>query len=187
VNQPLFLQWLSHFLDLVIYFFRFHRALQWLIHFAAVVQFEKLIGQFLDLIVMSHWHVDVWIRIRDIFMVLRYYLCLCAESRLFISWCICDRCDMTGNDDNLDRSRRPGAEDRGWSTTGWILDAWTIERSGDTVCGMHRTYKDEEREFLDWPSKPRSKGFLIWASKLTAPVWWFESQNEAEFGLSVAP
>jgi hypothetical protein len=32
--------------------------------------------------------------------------------------------------------------------TGWILDGWAIERSGDAVCGLHRARGDEEREFL---------------------------------------
>jgi hypothetical protein len=34
-------------------------------------------------------------------------------------------------------SRRPGAEVRGWSGIGWVLDSWTIEMSGDTLCGLH--------------------------------------------------
>jgi hypothetical protein len=32
--------------------------------------------------------------------------------------------------------------------TGRILDGWAIERSGDTVCGLHRVRGDEERGFL---------------------------------------
>jgi hypothetical protein len=40
-----------------------------------------------------------------------YYLCSCGESRLLILWCVGDRCDMMGNDEDLDRSRRSGAED----------------------------------------------------------------------------
>jgi hypothetical protein len=55
---------------------------------------------------------------------------------------------MASSDDNLGRSRRPGAEDRRWSSTGRILGSWTIGRSGDTVCGLHRTQRDEERGFL---------------------------------------
>ncbi len=37
------------------------------------------------------------------------------ESRLLISWYAGGRCGMTGSDEDCDRSRRPGAEDRGWS------------------------------------------------------------------------
>jgi hypothetical protein len=32
--------------------------------------------------------------------------------------------------------------------TGQVLDGWTIGRSGDTVCGLHRARGDEERMFL---------------------------------------
>jgi hypothetical protein len=32
--------------------------------------------------------------------------------------------------------------------TGRILSGRAIERSGDTVCGLHRARGDEEREFL---------------------------------------
>jgi hypothetical protein len=32
--------------------------------------------------------------------------------------------------------------------TGQILSGWAIERSGGTVCGLHRARGDEERGFL---------------------------------------
>jgi hypothetical protein len=32
--------------------------------------------------------------------------------------------------------------------TGRVLGGWAIERSGDTVCGLHRAHGDEERKFL---------------------------------------
>jgi hypothetical protein len=38
-----------------------------------------------------------------------------GESCLLASWCASDRCGMTCSDKDHDRSRRPGAEDRGWS------------------------------------------------------------------------
>jgi hypothetical protein len=44
---------------------------------------------------------------------------------------------MAGSDEDHDRSRRPGADDRGWSSTGWVLGGRIIERSGDVVCGLH--------------------------------------------------
>jgi hypothetical protein len=37
------------------------------------------------------------------------------------------------------------ADDR----TGQVLGGRTIERSGDTVCGLHHARGDEGREFLD--------------------------------------
>jgi hypothetical protein len=73
---------------------------------------------------------------------------LYGESRLLVSWCAGNRCDMAGSDEDCDRSRRPGAEDRGWSSTGRVLGGRTIERSGDAVCGLHRAPGNEERGFL---------------------------------------
>jgi hypothetical protein len=32
--------------------------------------------------------------------------------------------------------------------TGWVLGGRAIERSGGTVCGLHRACEDEERGFL---------------------------------------
>jgi hypothetical protein len=37
------------------------------------------------------------------------------ESRLLVSWCADDMCGMTCSDEDRDRSRRPDAENRGWS------------------------------------------------------------------------
>jgi hypothetical protein len=45
---------------------------------------------------------------------------------------------MVGSDEDRDRSRRLGAEDRGWSSTGQVLGGRMVERSGDAVCGLHR-------------------------------------------------
>jgi hypothetical protein len=55
---------------------------------------------------------------------------------------------MTGSDEDLGRSRRSGAEDRGWSSTSRILSGRTIGRSGDAMCGLYRTKGDEECGFL---------------------------------------
>jgi hypothetical protein len=57
---------------------------------------------------------------------------------------------MVGSDDDCGRSRRPGAVDWGWgwSSTGRVLGARAIEKSGDAVCGLHRACGDEECEFL---------------------------------------
>jgi hypothetical protein len=82
---------------------------------------EKSSGQFICFSVMSHWHVEFWIWIRDIFVVLYFYLYLCGESRLLVSWCVSSRCGMAGSDKDLGRSRRPGEEEQRWSNTGRIL------------------------------------------------------------------
>jgi hypothetical protein len=62
----------------------------------------------------------VSIQIRDISIVLLLSI-LCGESYLLVSWCVGDRCDMTGSNEDLGRNRRPGAEDRGWLRTGRVL------------------------------------------------------------------
>jgi hypothetical protein len=38
-----------------------------------------------------------------------------GESCLLVSWCAGGRCDMTCSNEDRGRSRRPGAEDQGWS------------------------------------------------------------------------
>jgi hypothetical protein len=78
-----------------------------------------------------------------------FILVLFGELRLLVSWCVGDRCDMTGSDENLGRSRRSGAEDRRWSITCRVLGGRMIRRSGDAVCGPYRTQEDDERELLD--------------------------------------
>jgi hypothetical protein len=55
---------------------------------------------------------------------------------------------MTGSEEDLGQSRRPGAEDQGWSNTRRVLDGQTIERSGDVVCDMYCAHGDEEHKFL---------------------------------------
>jgi hypothetical protein len=39
----------------------------------------------------------------------------CGELCLLVSWYAGGRCGMMGNDEDRDRSSRPGGEDRGWS------------------------------------------------------------------------
>jgi hypothetical protein len=77
-----------------------------------------------------------------------FILVSCGESRWLVSWCAGSRCDMVGRDKDLDRSRRPGADYRGWSITGWVLGSRTIGRSSDAVYGLHSAQVDEERGFL---------------------------------------
>jgi hypothetical protein len=55
---------------------------------------------------------------------------------------------MVDSDEDLGRSRRPGIEDRGWSSTGWVLGGRAIGRSDDTVCGLYRAHLDVECGFL---------------------------------------
>jgi hypothetical protein len=76
--------------------------------------FEKPSGQFLSLIVMSHWLSDVWIQIQDISFVLPLS-CSFGKSCLLVSWCACGKCGMVDNNEDCDRSMRLAAEGRGWS------------------------------------------------------------------------
>jgi hypothetical protein len=81
-------------------------------------------------------------------VVLLYYLRLYAESFLLVSWCAGGRCDMVGSNEDRGRSKRPGAEDRGWSSIGRVLSGRVIGRSGNAVCGLHRARGEEECGFL---------------------------------------
>jgi hypothetical protein len=105
---------------------------------------------------------------------------------------------MTDSDEDLGKSRRPGAENREWSSTGRILGDRTIERSGDAVCGLYRAHRDKEHEFLGRASKSWSTVFWFMPQnrqlrfddlrlKITATVSWFEPKNQASFGLSFTP
>jgi hypothetical protein len=53
---------------------------------------------------------------------------------------------MMGNDEDHDRSRRPGAEDRRWSQRSDTR--WPIGRSGDIMRGLYCAHEDEKRGFL---------------------------------------
>jgi hypothetical protein len=75
-------------------------------------------------------------------------LVLCGELCLHISWCAGRKSDMAGSGEDHDRSRRPSAEDRGWSCTGRVLGGQAIGRSGDTMCNLYRAHGDEECMFL---------------------------------------
>jgi hypothetical protein len=54
-----------------------------------------------------------------------FIICSFIESHLLVSWCASGRCGMAYSDEDCDRSRRPGAEDQGWSHrsgTWWLGD-----------------------------------------------------------------
>jgi hypothetical protein len=59
------------------------------------------------------------------FSCFTFILVSVGESCLLISWCAGGRCGMACSDEDLGRSRRPGAEDWGWSHgsgTRWLSD-----------------------------------------------------------------
>jgi hypothetical protein len=98
---------------------------------------------------------------------------------LLVSWCVCDRCDITGSDEDHGRSRRSSVEDRGWSSTCRVLGGQTIERSYDAVCGLHHAQRDEKFEFFGSNSKPRSTVSPGLASKSVATVLVVWLQNHS--------
>jgi hypothetical protein len=55
---------------------------------------------------------------------------------------------MAGSDKDRGRSRRLGAENRGWSGSGRVLVSQAIQRFGDAVCGLHCACGDEKYGFL---------------------------------------
>jgi hypothetical protein len=85
---------------------------------------------------------------------------------------------MAGSDEHRGRSRRLVAENQGWSSTSRVLDGWTIERSGDTVCSLHHAQGDEEHVFLGLASKPR---FLVSSGLALKPVATVPSTSLEEF------
>jgi hypothetical protein len=66
---------------------------------------------------------------------------------------------MADSDEDLVRSRRPGAEDQGWLSTCQVFGGRMIGRLGDTMCDLHRAHGDDEYESLGLASKPRSTVF----------------------------
>jgi hypothetical protein len=55
-----------------------------------------------------------------------------GESCLLVSWCAGGRCGMACNDEDCGRSRRPGAEDQGWSH--WSGTRWPSGRKVGWRC-----------------------------------------------------
>jgi hypothetical protein len=69
---------------------------------------EKPSGQFIDLVRFEFESGIVLFCFSFIFVSF-------GESCLLVSWCPGGRCGMACSDEGHGRSRRPGAEDRGWS------------------------------------------------------------------------
>jgi hypothetical protein len=107
-----------------------------------------------------------------------FYLYFVGESCLLVSWCAGGRCGMVCSDEGHDRSRRPGAEDRGWS-----------QRSGTRWSGGRevgwcrvRSAPDTWRlgVWVSWlslktkVSKPLGQFLAVWPQNLLrrfSPVW----------------
>jgi hypothetical protein len=110
---------------------------------------------------------------------------LCGESCLIVSWCVGDRCDMVGSNEDLGRSRRPGAEDRGWSSTGRVLGGWMIRRSCK-VCTVHKevtstgflfAHQNQDQRVSQFGLQNQQLWFGDLVLKITVTVSWFAPQN----------
>jgi hypothetical protein len=62
---------------------------------------------------------------------------------LLVLCCADGRYDIAGSDEEHGRSRRHGAEDRGWSSIGRVLGDWTIESRVMlcAVCTVHEEHR----------------------------------------------
>jgi hypothetical protein len=123
-------------------------------------------------------------------MILRYYLCSCGESRLPVSWCVGDTCDMAGSDEDHGSIRRPSVEDRGWSSIGRVLDDRTMGGGGwvtpCVVCIVHKEMRNvcflvepqnQGRRVSQFGHQNRHLWFGDLGIKITVTVSWFGPQN----------
>jgi hypothetical protein len=96
-----------------------------------------------------------------------------GESCLLVSWCAGGRCGMACSDEDRGRSRRPGAEDRGWSHrsgTRW---------PGGQEVGWHRVRSTpgtwRPRAWVSWLSlKTKVDGLcVVWPQNHLDGFRWF--------------
>jgi hypothetical protein len=106
-----------------------------------------------------------------------------GESRLLVLWCACGRCGMACSDEDRGRSRRPAAEDWGWSHrsgTQWLSDrevGWHCERSAP--CTWRRGARVSWlslKTMVDglsvvWPQNHWNGFSSVWTSKLMATIY----------------
>jgi hypothetical protein len=68
-------------------------------------EIEKASGQYISLIELPQFEFE-----SGNFGGSTLLSILVGESRLFVSWCVADRCGVAGSDEDRGRSRRPGAD-----------------------------------------------------------------------------
>jgi hypothetical protein len=108
-----------------------------------------------------------------------------GESRLLVSWCAGGRCGMACSDEYRSRSRRAGAEDRGWShrsgtvtwrSRGWVAPCavctWHVETRS---AGLLVEPQNQGRRFVSgMASKLLGQFLAVWPQNLLRqflPVW----------------
>jgi hypothetical protein len=102
---------------------------------------------------------------------------------------------MAGRDGDRGKSKRLGAEDRRWPSTGRVLGGQMIERSSNAIYSLHRAQGDKEHSFLSLASKPRSTispclasnpvatVLVIWPQNHSLGFFWIVPQNwQLRFG-----
>jgi hypothetical protein len=102
-----------------------------------------------------------------------FIVCFIGESCLPASWCVGGRCSKASSDEDHGKSRRPGAEDRGWlhmSGTQWPVDqevGWRCVRSA--LCTWIR------EAWVSWLSlKIRVDGLsMVWPQNHWDGFLWF--------------
>jgi hypothetical protein len=100
---------------------------------------------------------------------------------------------MTCSDEDRDRSRRPGAEDRGWSHRSGTRWPGGREVGWRRVRSAPGTWRPEAR--VSWLRLKIKvvEGFPVWPQnrqfwfgdlglKITTTVYWFVPQNQVGFG-----
>jgi hypothetical protein len=94
-----------------------------------------------------------------------------GESRLLVSWCAGVRCDMACSDEHRGTSRRPSAEDRGWSHRSGTRVPGGREVGWRRVRSAPGTWRPEAR--VSWLSLKTKvvEGFPVWSSKPAALFW----------------
>jgi hypothetical protein len=108
-------------------------------------------------------------------VVLPHYPYSCGELRFLVSWCVGDRCDLVGSDEDHGSSGRPGAEDHRWLSIGRVFDSRVIGRSSDVVCdpctcrrGARVSWLSLKTKVVGFPGlglKTDSSGLMICDSK----------------------
>jgi hypothetical protein len=90
---------------------------------------------------------------------------------LLVSWCAGGRCDTACTDEDRGMSRRPGAEDRGWSHMSGTRVPGGREVGWCRVRSAPDTWRLEAR--VSWLSLKTKvvEGFPVWVSKPAALVW----------------
>jgi hypothetical protein len=107
-----------------------------------------------------------------------------GESRLLVSWCAGGRCCMACSDEDRGRSRRPSAEDQGWShrsDTRWPGGRVAL----CAVCNMH-----VETRSVSFLVEPQNQGRRFTSGSASKPLGRFLPvwpQNRWRWFLAIWP